>query len=275
MGDTERELEQSPPGAGPDARQGSGELMADEICEDCRHPVAECECVISLVSPPPASRLTAVNVLTPELLGELADTPVCLRCGNEAHARSEACPPPNAERLAQLAGLGYGNFARETSGPPMTLLSMASSPDRTAQSAVDDMLALRLATFDAHVRGDLVQTWERWARAVPPGAPECTGVAAVWCPRCGDCSCPRLPSGERELEADGCPLHGTSSTHGENPELVEAIRARQRRIYTIAVVLGRVWQTDRARAQGPSRTELELIDELARTVRAHDADQKL
>jgi len=50
----------------------------------------------------------------------------------------------------------------------------------------------------------------------------CTGIAAVWCPRCGDCVCARLPSGERDFERDFesrlCPLHDMTSRHAEPPQ---------------------------------------------------------
>ena len=38
--------------------------------------------------------------------------------------------------------------------------------------------------------------------------PECTGLTARWCPRCGDCTCPVGDLGEQE-----CPLHGPYSVH--------------------------------------------------------------
>lgn len=45
-----------------------------------------------------------------------------------------------------------------------------------------------------------------------PVAPECTGVSAGWCPRCGDCTCP-----DRSHSTPSCPLHGTQSQHAEEP----------------------------------------------------------
>lgn len=43
----------------------------------------------------------------------------------------------------------------------------------------------------------------------------CTGIAASWCPVCGDCACPRTVDGERidNEGADDCPLHAASSAH--------------------------------------------------------------
>ena len=46
----------------------------------------------------------------------------------------------------------------------------------------------------------------------------CTGVAAHWCPRCGDCCCPsRFPehptNAERTLDDPDCPLHSPTSDH--------------------------------------------------------------
>jgi hypothetical protein len=56
----------------------------------------------------------------------------------------------------------------------------------------------------------------------------CTGVAASWCPRCGDCTCPREADGSFVLEypdgpggrsvqvyAVACPLHNPQSDHAE------------------------------------------------------------
>lgn len=58
---------------------------------------------------------------------------------------------------------------------------------------------------------------------------ECTGVAASWCARCGDCACPRNKDGEREFERDTCPLHGDASKHAEEPPTsLEAEVARLR-----------------------------------------------
>lgn len=53
--------------------------------------------------------------------------------------------------------------------------------------------------------------------------PECTGISASWCPRCGDCQCPTNENGET-ISDDGeefaknserCPLHAPWSTHGD------------------------------------------------------------
>jgi hypothetical protein len=40
----------------------------------------------------------------------------------------------------------------------------------------------------------------------------CTGVAAMWCPNHGDCTCPEP---EDERSDPDCPLHAVSSTHAE------------------------------------------------------------
>lgn len=48
---------------------------------------------------------------------------------------------------------------------------------------------------------------------------ECTGLAATWCPVCGDCTCPIDANGERQDEVYGgnlgCPLHDPTSCHAE------------------------------------------------------------
>ena len=45
--------------------------------------------------------------------------------------------------------------------------------------------------------------------------PECTGISAGWCPRCGDCTC---PDRAQAMDTPTCPLHGTRSKHAEEPE---------------------------------------------------------
>lgn len=47
----------------------------------------------------------------------------------------------------------------------------------------------------------------------------CTGVAAAWCPRCGDCECPTTEDGDRlSLDDPTCPLHSAESIHGHDSE---------------------------------------------------------
>jgi hypothetical protein len=41
---------------------------------------------------------------------------------------------------------------------------------------------------------------------------ECTGISAVWCPNCGECTC---PDREESMNHEGCPLHSWNSKHGE------------------------------------------------------------
>ena len=38
---------------------------------------------------------------------------------------------------------------------------------------------------------------------------QCTGITAVWCPVCGDCTC----KDRCNLNDNDCPLHGVSSEH--------------------------------------------------------------
>lgn len=47
---------------------------------------------------------------------------------------------------------------------------------------------------------------------------ECTGISAVWCPNCGDCSCPANEEGERSMNEINCPLHGVHSKHALEDE---------------------------------------------------------
>lgn len=57
--------------------------------------------------------------------------------------------------------------------------------------------------------------------------PVCTGLSAVWCPRCGDCTCDLNVYGERDLCTSSCRLHGTPmvSRHAES----ERYGAQQKR----------------------------------------------
>jgi hypothetical protein len=49
---------------------------------------------------------------------------------------------------------------------------------------------------------------------VPIGVqqPECTGLTARWCPRCGTCACPEYPA---DMNSPSCPLHAPTSPHAE------------------------------------------------------------
>lgn len=60
---------------------------------------------------------------------------------------------------------------------------------------------------------------------------ECTGVAAVWCPIHGDCTCrKRLKASGASGEfwgRDDCPLHGTASSHPDDswtPDPLDVLR---------------------------------------------------
>jgi hypothetical protein len=57
-----------------------------------------------------------------------------------------------------------------------------------------------------------------------PAPAACTGVSAMWCPRCGDCRCPVNEAGETISAYDpdcygkdspDCPLHARGSRHAE------------------------------------------------------------
>jgi hypothetical protein len=60
---------------------------------------------------------------------------------------------------------------------------------------------------------------------------ECTGVAASWCPVCGDCGCARDEDGElvdENVPNDECPLHGFRSQHAERNPAREEREALER-----------------------------------------------
>ncbi len=54
---------------------------------------------------------------------------------------------------------------------------------------------------------------EAYQRHVAARDPECTGIAAGWCPNCGDCTCDRSTWETSPEHNTQCPLHGENSTH--------------------------------------------------------------
>lgn len=57
-----------------------------------------------------------------------------------------------------------------------------------------------------------------------PDHPECTGIAAQWCPIHGECLCPQENMGIDYEYNDDCPLHGSLSTHGENSKVALSLQ---------------------------------------------------
>jgi len=58
----------------------------------------------------------------------------------------------------------------------------------------------------------------------------CTGIAANWCPNCGDCICRRPDESKSDLD---CPLHSPDSPHCCMDELdreIDALRHRERKL---------------------------------------------
>lgn len=62
----------------------------------------------------------------------------------------------------------------------------------------------------------------------------CTGLSAFWCPRCGDCTCERMPDGDCAFDSPSCPLHRVGSGHADTIELAEC----EQRISEMASALG-------------------------------------
>jgi hypothetical protein len=46
----------------------------------------------------------------------------------------------------------------------------------------------------------------------------CTGISAGWCPAHGDCVCPYDEDNGHDFTNEACPLHGTTSAHGDDEE---------------------------------------------------------
>lgn len=76
-----------------------------------------------------------------------------------------------------------------------------------------DEVYRRFETTSGYRRSELL--WRPAETPPLPNAEPCTGLSAVWCPNCGDCSCP-TEHGERSSSGESCLLHGTSSQHGES-----------------------------------------------------------
>lgn len=67
-------------------------------------------------------------------------------------------------------------------------------------------------------RAEIQTAAEIIAHTCPPVIVKCTGLSAVWCPRCGDCNgCDR----ESMQFNDDCDLHGCASEHAEDPRMTE------------------------------------------------------
>ena len=111
------------------------------------------------------------------------------------------------ERSAEWHGKAPDSFRYECK----TCLVKMSTNDPTVE--------LAQMWRDIHAGHELVE-----ARDVEHTEP-CTGIAATWCPNCGDCSCPVEidDDGQVEVQFDDlhadarCPLHGLVSTHAGNP----------------------------------------------------------
>lgn len=84
-------------------------------------------------------------------------------------------------------------------------------------------------------------------------APVCTGIAAVWCPIHGDCSCARDPdTGERIVDSEHCALHGPSSMHGDAEERARQERAeREQREREVARAVERILRFELERGNQP------------------------
>lgn len=75
------------------------------------------------------------------------------------------------------------------------------------EHTIDDDLPVALQMFAAGTRSRRRSEGQR-----------CTGIAASWCPRCGDCKCPARGEFAGDMDSPDCPLHALNSTHGDDPE---------------------------------------------------------
>lgn len=122
-----------------------------------------------------------------------------------AEAMRDACAASFAAQAEELS-----EEAREWDrGSNHALAADCDRRARTARAAAATIRALPLPGD-----GEVDHTPMAASKAVG-----CTGTTATWCPVCGDCSCgPRFegdPDGERTLCDERCPLHASTSPHGE------------------------------------------------------------
>ena len=97
------------------------------------------------------------------------------------------------------------------------LVALVESEDACAHAGVARMLAG--GTEAAHRAWLDTGTMQRMAilalvdftRRAQSAPPECEGLTARWCPRCGTCSCEQ----DGDLNDPACPLHAPSSQHAE------------------------------------------------------------
>lgn len=105
------------------------------------------------------------------------------------------------------------------------LRKITESAAATAVPAIDaDLLAaIRSALAEGVGVEDLLAGVERMRRDRARESSSCTGVAASWCPVCGDCTCPVADDGVTRPNLDGedCRLHGKDSDHCERADDAE------------------------------------------------------
>lgn len=87
----------------------------------------------------------------------------------------------------------------------------------SAQRQLEALRQLGLRNLGAVITGEALIAAARVGESegVERTKPSCTGLAASWCSIHGDCSCERQDTGERVEESEHCPLHGSSSEHGD------------------------------------------------------------
>ena len=61
-------------------------------------------------------------------------------------------------------------------------------------------------------------TAEELAEVARLDVTHCTGISAGWCPVHGDCVCPYDEDNGHDFTNEACPLHGTTSAHGDDEE---------------------------------------------------------
>ena len=96
----------------------------------------------------------------------------------ENETETDATPRTDEATLAHVRRVAASSGARPRRGARRVIFRHA----RALETGNSGALAAELAL----IRGALLA-----------GTPPCTGIAASWCPNCGDCSCERTEDGER------------------------------------------------------------------------------
>jgi len=142
---------------------------------------------------------------------------------------------PNAasvvvRRLRDLAS-GCGPCALSAAADCLKALLTDATAQTSAESRLQKTADVLRRTYDCttdatvfHFVEEALALEKQWLATTWPQdtSNECTGISANWCPVHGECTCPHYddnPDNGRTLNDESCPLHSSTSSHGEGVAL--------------------------------------------------------